>query len=136
MTIIRKLAAWFTPVRRQLIQGLFGALAPLIIWAGFATQTQAEQWLIIVGAVLQFVASLLSLINLRGLLSIWKVLRGALYTLGMAVAPTLTVLGYTTAEQSAQLLVGISLVLSVVSSVVAIIVGQAQALEADDAGEG
>lgn len=130
MSTLKKIAAWFTPERRQLIQVFFGALAPIAIWLGFITESAAEQWLIITGATLQFAASLLSLINLRGILNIWTVLRGAIYTAGMAIAPALTLLGIIDQATGDQVLIGLSLGLSALSSLVAILAGKTQQLDA------
>ena len=120
---------WFTPDRRQLIQLFLGSLAPIVIMLGVATQEQTEQWLIITGAALQFGSSLLSLINLRGLLNIWTVLRGAVYTAGMAVAPALTVLGVIDENMQATILTGLSLGLSSLSALVAIFAGKSQQIQ-------
>lgn len=125
------LVNWFTPQRRQLIQLFFASLAPVLIGLGYATQAQTEQYLILTGAGLQFVASLVSLINLRGLLNIWTVLRGAIYLAGTTAAPALVVLGVIDEATSSIVLVGISLGLSSLSSLLAIFVSKDQAAEAE-----
>ncbi|UVK61364.1 holin [Microbacterium phage Gingerbug] len=115
----QRLAAWFTMERRQAIQVWFGSLAPLVILAGFATQAQTEQALIIVGAILQFAASALSVVNAN-----WRdalgVLRGAIYALAATVAPALVLLGVFSEEFSTGLLTALSLGLSSLSSLLAI----------------
>lgn len=128
MNIFRALAAWLTTERRQLIQVWLGSLAPILIGLGYLTQADAEQWLIIVGASVQFAASLLSLVNLRGVSSVWTVIRGAIYALGMAVAPALTILGYIDEATSAILLTALSLGLSSLSSLLAIFTSSRQEL--------
>lgn len=125
------LVNWFTPQRRQLIQVFFASIAPVLIGLGYATQAQIEQYLILTGAGLQFVASLVSLINLRGVLNIWTVLRGAIYGAGTTVAPALVVLGVIDEATSSLVLVGVSLGLSSLSSLLAIFVGKDQQATAE-----
>lgn len=126
------LAKVFTPERRQQIQVWLGSLAPLLILGGFATQEQTQNALIVTGAVLQFVAALLSLVNVRkgdwgaG----WAVVRGAVYTLAMTVSPVLVFFGLYDEATNAALLTGISLALSSLSSLLAVFIGKTQQLEA------
>lgn len=127
----RKLASWFTARRRQLIQGFFVTLAPVLIGLGLATADQTQQWLILSAAGLQFGASLLNLINLRGALTIWTAARGAIYTAAASAAPALTVLGYWDQSTSATALAGLSLGLSSLSSLLAIFVSKDQEAEAE-----
>lgn len=121
----------FTPERRQQIQVFIGSLAPLLILSGFATQAQTEQYLIIAGAILQFFASILSLVNVRkgdwgaG----WAILRGSIYGFVAVVSPTLVFFGIYSPETNAALLAGISLALSSLSSLLAVFVGKSQQLE-------
>lgn len=121
----------FTPERRQQIQIWLASLAPLLILGGFATQDQTEQYLIIAGAVLQFIASVLSLVNVRkgdwgaG----WAVLRAAIYGLVAVVSPALVFFGLYSPETNASLLAGVSLALSSLSSLLAIFIGKSQELE-------
>jgi hypothetical protein len=125
---MKAITDWFTPERRQQIQVLFGALAPLFILGGFGTEGQWEQILIITGAVLQFLSSLLSLVNVRGG-DAWAVLRGAIYALATTVAPALVLLGWLNPETSATLLTGIALGLTALSSLVAIFTSGQQQIE-------
>ena len=129
---MEKLSAIFTPERRQQIQLFFGSLAPLLILGGFATQAQTEQWLIIAGAVLQFLAAVLSLTNVRkgDAAAIWAVLRGAIYGLAAVVSPALVFLGLYDDSTNAALLTGISLALSSLSALLSIFVGKSQQLAA------
>ena len=128
---MQTLARIFTPERRQQIQIWLASLAPLLILGGFATQAQTEQYLIISGAVLQFLASVLSLLNVRkgdwgaG----WAILRAAIYGLIAVVSPTLVFFGLYSAETNASLLAGVSLALSSLSSLLAIFIGKSQQLE-------
>lgn len=120
----------FTPERRQQIQLFLGSLAPLLILGGFATQAQTEQGLIIAGAVVQFVAAILSLVNVRkgdwgaG----WAVIRAAIYALAATVSPALVFLGLYSEETNAVLLTGLSLALSSLSSLLAIFIGKSEEL--------
>ena len=122
---------WFTTDRRAGIQVFLGSLAPLFILVGFGTDSSWEQWLIISGATLQFVASLLSLLNLKA--GDWgagfTVLRGALYALAAVVSPALVMLGFYSAEVNATLLLGLSLALGALSNLVAILAGKQQQVE-------
>ena len=104
------------------------SLVPLLVLFGIGTQATWDSWLIIVAAVLQFVASLLSLLNLKkgdwgtG----WAIFRGAVYTLGLAAAPALVSLGYLSHEQSGLVLAGAGLTLTALSSFLAILTSSAQ----------
>jgi len=120
--MFRSFAAWFTPERRQQVQVFLGSLAPLLILLGFATEAQTEQVLIIVGAVLQFGAAILSLVNVRAgdFAAGWAVLRGAIYALAATVSPALVLLGLYDEALNASLLTGLSLALSSLSSLLAI----------------
>lgn len=128
---MNKLVDVFTPERRQQIQVWLGSLAPLLILGGFATEEQTQNALIVTGAVLQFIAALLSLINVRkgdwgaG----WAIVRGAIYTLAMTVSPVLVFFGLYDADTNAALLTGISLALSSLSSLLAVFIGKTQQLE-------
>lgn len=120
--MLARLAAIFTPERRQAVQVWLGSLAPLVILLGFATQAQTEQALIILGAILQFAAAVLSLVNVRrgDLAAGWTVVRGAIYALAATVSPALVLLGLYDESVNAALLTGLSLALSSLSSLLAI----------------
>lgn len=125
---MKKLNEIFTPERRQQIQLFFASLAPLAILVGFANEAQTQQILIIIGAALQFFASILSLVNVRkgdwgaG----WAIVRGAIYALAAVVSPVLVFFGLYDASTNAALLTGISLALSTLSSLLAVFIGQKQ----------
>lgn len=127
---MHKIVEIFTPERRQQIQIWLASLAPLLILGGFATQEQTEQYLIISGAVLQFIASVLSLVNVRkgdwgaG----WAILRAAIYGLIAVVSPALVFFGLYSPETNAALLAAVSLALSSLSSLLAIFIGKSQEL--------
>lgn len=127
-----KLAAIFTPERRQKIQLFFGSLAPLLILTGFATEEETQQYLIITGALLQFFASILSLINVRkgDYGAVWAIVRGAIYTLAAIVSPVLVFFGLYDETTNTALLTGLSLGLSSLSSLLAIFIGKSQQLHA------
>lgn len=126
---MKSFAKWFTPERRQLIQVFFGSLAPLVILMGFATQDQTEQVLVILGAVLQFFASLLSLLNLKNAADLWGAIRAAIYTLGFTVSPALVLLGVYDESTNQYILMGVSLGLGALSNLVAIFIGKQQQVE-------
>lgn len=129
---MKQLAAFFTPERRQQIQLFFGSLAPLLILGGFATEAQTQQYLIIAGAVLQFLAAVLSLVNVRkgDLGAGWAIVRGALYGLVAVVSPALVFLGLYDESTNAALLTGVSLALSSLSALLSIFIGKSQQLQA------
>lgn len=129
-TTMNTIAAWFTPERRQSIQLFFGALAPFAILLGFGTEGVWEQSLIILGAVLQAVSSLLSLVNVRDPHTIWAVVRGAVYALAATVSPALVLLGFYDDATNATILVGISLGLGALSNLLAIFIGKQQQIDA------
>jgi hypothetical protein len=120
---------WFTPERRQAIQLFFGALAPFAILFGFGTEGIWEQALIIAGAVLQFVSSALSLINVRDVNTAWLIVRGAVYALAATVSPALVLLGFYDAATNATILLGVSLALGALSNLLAIFTGKQQQLD-------
>lgn len=127
---MKKLYTWFTPARRQGIQVWFGSLAPILILLGFATETWTQQALVIIGAVLQFLAALLSLVNISGIIAIWTVIRGAVYALAATVSPALVILGIYDENMSARLILVISLGLTSISSLVAVFTSSKQQLAA------
>lgn len=129
---MKQLAAFFTPDRRQQIQLWFGSLAPLLILGGFATEAQTQQGLIIVGAVLQFLAAVLSLSNVRkgDYSTVFTVLRAAIYTLAAVVSPALVFFGLYDESTNAALLTGLSLALSSLSALLSIFIGKSQQLDA------
>ena len=124
-----KLASWFTPERRQAIQVALGSLAPLAILFGFGTEGVWEQWLIIAGAVMQAISSLLSLVNVRDASTAWAVARGAIYLLAATVSPALVLLGFYDEATSATILLGLSLGLGALSNLLAILIGKQQQYE-------
>ena len=126
---MKKLYKWFTTQRRQAIQVFLGSLAPFAIMFGFGTESVWEQSLIITGATLQFLSSLLSLVNLRGVLEVWTVVRGAIYTLGTVVSPALVLLGFYDEATNAMILTGTSLALGAISNLLAIFTASHQEME-------
>lgn len=120
---MKNLSKWLNTERRQKIQLFFGSLAPLFILFGMGSQESWEQTLVIIGAAMQFLASLLSLVNIRisdWSTQGWAIVRGAIYTLGFTVAPALVLLGVFDEQTSTTVLLAISLGLSSLSALVAI----------------
>src|SRR5690606_16353809 len=95
------------------------------------TESIWDQGLIILGAVMQFLASLLSLLNLKvgEIGRAWAIVRGAVYTLAATVSPALVLLGAYDETLGSTILTAISLGLATLSSLVAIFVGKAQQME-------
>lgn len=117
---MNKFKEWFTTQRRQAIQLFFGSLAPFFILFGFGNEGFWEQALIITGAVLQFLSSGLSMLNLKGAVEMWTVLRGAIYALATTVSPALVLLGVYDDQLSATILTATSLALGALSNLLAI----------------
>lgn len=116
-------ARFFTPERRQLIQAFLVTLAPLAIMFGYGTEGSWEQVLIIAGALLGAAASLLNLINIRiadWATQGWAIVRGVIYSFGTVVSPALVLLGFYGDDVNTQILTGMSLGLTVLSSAIAI----------------
>lgn len=127
-------ARFFTAERRQLIQAFLVTLAPLAILFGYGTEGTWEQLLIISGAILGAVASLLNLLNVRvadWATQGWAIVRGAVYAFGTVVSPALVLLGFYGEDVNTQILTGMSLGLTVLSSAIAIFAnGRQQVIEA------
>lgn len=120
---MRTIANWFTPERRQLIQTFIASLVPLAILFGYGTTGTWEQILIISGAGLAFIGSVLSLVNVRvadWATQGWAIVRAAVYTLGSTVSPALVLLGFYSDEVNTQVVTGISVGITVLSSAIAI----------------
>lgn len=116
-------ARFFTSERRQLIQAFLVTLAPLAIMFGYGTEGSWEQVLIIAGATLGAVASLLSLVNIRiadWATQGWAIVRGTIYGLGTVVSPALMLLGFYGEDVNTQILTGMSIGLTALSSAIAI----------------
>lgn len=131
---MRKFAEWFTPERRQKIQAAVVTLAPLAIMLGYGTEGQWEQWLIILGASIGAVGSLLSLLNVRitdWATQGWAIVRGTIYAFGMVVSPALLALGWINDDWNERITVGLSLALTALSSAISIFAnGQQQKVAA------
>jgi hypothetical protein len=129
--MFKKIAAWFTDQRRQLIQAFAGSVAPLFILFGFGSQDEWSGWLVMLGAGLQFVSGILSLANLRvGEWALgWAIIRGAVYALGSTVAPVLVSLSYWTEDFGSAFIVGLSLSLAALSNLVSIFTSGQQQVE-------
>lgn len=129
-------ARFFTPERRQLIQAFLVALAPLAIMLGYGTDGTWEQVLVISGALLGAIASLLSLLNVRvadWATQGWAIIRGTIYALGTVVSPALVLLGFYDDATNTQILTGLSLALTVLSSAIAIVAnGRQQVIVASE----
>ena len=128
---MKSFAAWFTTQRRQGIQLLFTSLVPLFMLFGLGTDETWAQWGIILAALLQMLGSLLSLLNLEegNWGAKWAVVRGAIYSFGLAVAPAFTILGWLTEDMSGLILSAVSITLTVLSSLVAVLTSGEQQLE-------
>lgn len=142
MTVITptKEVGWFSAERRQQIQATLVALVPLAILFGYGTEGVWEQVLIISGALLGAFGSLLSLVNVRvadWATEGWKIARGAIYAAGTVISPALMALGFYNDEVNTQIVTGISLALTALSSAIAIFAnGQQQKAAAVELAQG
>lgn len=129
------LARFFTIERRQLIQAFLVTLAPLAILLGYGSAGTWEQLLVITGAVLGAVGSLLNLLNVRvadWATQGWAIVRGVIYSLGTVVSPALVILGFYGEDLNTQILTGMSLGLTALTSAIAIFAaGRQQLVELD-----
>ena len=127
-------AGWFTPVRRQQIQAAVVAIVPLALLFGYGTSGTWEQILIIFGALLGALGSLLSLGNVKvtdWATQGWAIVRGVIYGLATVISPALVLLGFYNDEVNTQIVTGVSLGLTALSSAIAIFAnGQQQKIEA------
>lgn len=120
---MRTFAKWFTPERRQMIQAFLVTLTPLAIMFGYGTEGTWEQILIIAGSLLGGLGSLLSLVNVRladWATQGWMVVRGVIYGLGTTISPALMLLGFYNEDVNTQIVTGMSLALTALSSAIAI----------------
>lgn len=125
----QRFGEWFDTERRQKFAAAVAAVAPLLIMFGVLTEGAAEQWSIIVGAVLATLGPVVSLVNLsRTALAGWLITsaRGVLYGAAAAIFPALAALGLLTTEQSTNALALLSTSLTVLASVVAIFTASRQ----------
>jgi hypothetical protein len=127
---MRKFQEWFSPETRQKIQAFVVTVAPIAIMLGYGTEGQWQQWLVILGATIAALGSLLSLLNVRVTdwsTQGWAIVRGVLYGLGTVVSPALVALGYINEDTNAKVLTGLSLGITALSSAISIFVnGQQQ----------
>ncbi|MGL4998026.1 MAG: hypothetical protein ACRC5T_03585 [Cetobacterium sp.] len=125
MNFWKNIEAWFSPERRQAIYGAVAAIAPALVGVGVLAEGQVEAILIIVAAVLQSGAGILALLNLTpGQAGTWfqTVGRGVVYSLAATVAPAAVALGWFTEATSLNILTGVSLVLTLMSSVLGVVI--------------
>ena len=118
------LAAWFTTSRRQAIYAAVAAIAPVLVWAGRLAPDDVEPILTLTTVALQMLAGVLMLVNLNPRSAgDWFIRSGraTIYALGVAAAPAAVALGWITDEQSGTLLTGLSLGLTALSAVIAVL---------------
>ena len=126
--MFRRFADWFTPHRRQSIQGALAGVVTLLVTLGALTQGESQDLLIFAAIVFQAGSGLLALAYLEspGVMDIWTIIRGVLYTLAGSLAPFLVAIGMFSIDDGNTFtaLVGVSL--SIVGSIVAIFTGKKQ----------
>jgi predicted Kef-type K+ transport protein len=121
--IMRTLANWFTPERRQLFQAFLAAIAVLAVQFGLGTEGQWEQLLVLGGAGLGALAGLLSLVNVRvadWATQGWAIVRGVIYGFAAVASPTLVALGLYNEDVNTQIVTGIGQGITVLSAAIAI----------------
>lgn len=121
--MMRKIADWFSPKRRQGIQALVASLAPLLVLFGFGTDAMWDQWLVITAVTMTSLANLLSLVNIApgdwgaG----WATARGAIYGLATGLVPPMVILGHITEDMGGLVITGAGLALGILGNVIAIL---------------
>lgn len=119
-----KLRAWFTAKRRTKIYAAVAALAPLLVYSGALVEGQVDHVLTITSVTLQAFGGLLALANYTPTAAAnWFVSSGraVLYGLAATLAPAAVGLGWVTTSTADTALTGVSLGLSALASIVAVI---------------
>ena len=126
--MLKQLADWFTPERRQAIQQTLMLAITLLVTVGAITEGDSQHIVAIAGIILQAGSGLLALAYLEGssFADMWAVIRGVLYTAAGSAGPVLVALGLLSENYSNWLLSVLGVSLSLVSSVVAIFASRRQ----------
>lgn len=122
MEWLKKVRNWFTPARRAAVYAVAVAIVPLLNSLGIIPTEQGDAWLTIVSAGLQVVAGVLMVTSLSvSDAAAWFTAKGraAIYSVILAVAPALQVIGLLTAEASEEILQNVSHALGVLVAIVA-----------------
>lgn len=119
-----RLIAWFTAARRQAIYAAIAALAPVLVYSGNLAPEHVEPVLTLTTVALQMLAGIMMLANLNPRSAGDWFIRGGratIYALAVAAAPAAVGLGWVTDEQSGTMLTGLSLGLTALSAIVAVL---------------
>ena len=122
MKWLKKFRSWFTPARRAAVYAVAVAIVPLLNSLGIIPTEQGDAWLTIVSAGLQVVAGVLMVTSLSvSDAAAWFTTKGraAIYSVMLAVAPALQVIGLVTPEQAEAVLQNVSHALAVLVAIVA-----------------
>ncbi|WNM27563.1 hypothetical protein RN607_00755 [Demequina capsici] len=122
--MLATLTAWFTATRRQKIYAAVAALVPLLVWTGTLVAGQADHILTLTTIVLQAGAGILQIAHYTpAQAASWFITTGRLIlysTAGLAM-PALVGLGLFTAAAGDTILQGLSMGLTALAAVVAVI---------------
>lgn len=122
--MINNIRNWFTPATREKIYTAIAALAPIFVAAGLLAPGQVEPVMVLVGAGLQVLSGALALINLKPTEAArWfgTVGRGLIYGSATTVAGAVVVLGLVTQDWASGALTYVSLGLTALQAVLAVV---------------
>lgn len=124
VTMIEAIRGWFTSTRREAIYAAVAALAPVLVLTGRINETQIDPILTLTATVLQVLAAGLMLANMRATEAAdWfqSTGRAVIYSLALAAAPAAQALGWLDADQASASLEALSLGLTALASIIAIV---------------
>lgn len=133
--MLEKIRNWLTPATREKLYTAIAALAPIFVASGLLTPDSVEPWLVIVGAGLQALAGILALINLKPTEAArWfgTVGRGLIYGGATAVAGAVVALGFITQDWATGALTYVSLGMTALQAVLAVVTPKEVAFAAED----
>jgi hypothetical protein len=113
---------WFTAQRRKAVYAFVVVLVPALVVAGWMSPAQVEPVLTLAAVALEVLAGVLQLrhMSLAGAADWFRRSgRQAVYGLALAVAPAAAALGWV--SDAAQLITGVSAVLSIGAAVLAVV---------------
>lgn len=133
--MLENIRNWLTPATREKVYTAIAALAPIFVAAGLITPGSVEPWLVIFGAGLQALAGVLALVNLKPTdAARWfgTVGRGLIYGGATAVAGAVVALGFITQDWATGALTYVSLGLTALQAVLAVVTPKEVAFAPED----
>jgi hypothetical protein len=133
--MLEKIRNWITPANREKLYTAIAALAPILVAAGLIVPGQVEPIMVLVGAGLQAFAGLLALLNLKPTEAArWfgTVGRGVIYGGATAAAGAVVALGLITQDWATGALTYVSLGLTALQAILAVVTPKEVVFEAGD----